>query len=155
VRRFALLPALALAACGGSGAAPSSVSPTASPDATVTSFLRAVKDSNLTAMSQLWGTEDGSAAETKKPDQWERRVELMQIYLKHDAARVVASGPATGAGEDRYAVTVELARAGCIRQVPFTVVRRNRGGWLVNEIELTAAGNPVKGCDPANPSPEN
>jgi hypothetical protein len=151
VRRFALLSALALAACGGSSAPPSTVTPASSPDATVTSFLRAVKDSNLTAMSQLWGTPEGSAAETRKPDQWERRVELMQIYLKHDAARVVASGPETGGGEDRYSVTVELARAGCIKQVPFTVVRRNKGGWLVNEIELTAAGNPVKGCEPPRP----
>lgn len=152
MRRFALLSALALAACGGSSAPPSSVSPSDTPDATVTSFLRAVKDSNLTAMSQLWGTAEGSASETKKPDQWERRVELMQIYLNHDAARVVASGPETGGGVNRHTVTVELARAGCIRQVPFTVVRRNRGGWLVNEIELTAAGNPVKGCEPPRPS---
>ena len=152
MRRLVLLSALALAACGGSSAAPGAVKPSETPDATVTSFLRAVADSNLTAMSQLWGTPEGPAAETKKPDQWEKRVELMQLYLKHDAARVVASGPETGGGENRHTVTVELARHGCIRQVPFTVVRSNRGGWLVNEIELTAAGNPAKGCEPARPA---
>lgn len=153
MRRLALLAGLVLAAaCGGSSAA-GPVSPADTPDATVTRFLRAVADSNISAMAQLWGTVSGPAAETRQPPQWERRLEVMQYYLRHDAARITSSAGITDQ-PTRHSIVVEIARQGCIATVPFTLVRRDRGGWLVNEIDLDAIGNPARRCDQGGPPGE-
>jgi hypothetical protein len=144
-----LVAGLVLAAgCGGSSGA-GTVRPAAapdSPDATVTRFLRAVADSNVAAMAQLWGTAAGPAAETRQPPQWERRLEVMRYYLRHEAARITSSAGVTDQ-PDRHAIVVELAREGCTATVPFQLVRLRSGGWLVNEIDLDAIGNPARRCD--------
>lgn len=150
MRRPALLAGLAFAAaCGGSSGA-GSVLPAETPDATVTRFLRAVADSNITAMAQLWGTSAGPAAVTRQPDRWEQRVQLIRYYLRHDAARITGSSVVTGQ-PDRHNVVVDLARQGCRSTVPFVLVRQPAGGWLVNEIELDAVGNPARKCNPGAP----
>jgi hypothetical protein len=152
VRRLLLLAGLALAACGGN-TGPGAATPSAAdtPDATVTRFLRAVADSNVAGMAQLWGTANGPAAETRQPPQWERRLEVMRYYLRHEAARITSSAGMTDQ-PGRHTVVVELARQGCTSTVPFTLVQWNRGGWLVNEIELDAVGNPARACNtPAPP----
>jgi hypothetical protein len=149
VRRLVLVAGLALAAaCGGSSGA-GTVSPASAPDtpdATVTRFLRAVADSNIAAMAQLWGTVNGPASETRQPPQWERRLEVMQYYLRHEAARITSSAGVTNQA-DRHAIVAELAREGCTVTVPFQLVRLPGGGWLVNEIDLDAIGNPARRCD--------
>lgn len=154
MRRLVLFAGLVLAvACGGSSGA-GTVSPAAAPDtpdATVTRFLRAVADSNIAAMAQLWGTVNGPAAETRQPPQWERRLEVMRYYLRHEAARITSSAGVTNQ-PGRHAIVIELARQGCTATVPFQLVRLPRGGWLVNEIELDAVGNPARSCNPGGPS---
>jgi hypothetical protein len=143
VRRLVLVAGLVLAAaCGGSSGA-GTVSPA---DATVTRFLRAVADSNIAAMAQLWGTASGPAAQTRQPPQWERRLEVMRYYLRHEAARITSSAGVTNQ-PTRHAIVVELAREGCTATVPFQLVRLPGGGWLVNEIDLDAIGNPARRCD--------
>lgn len=153
MRRLVLLAGLALAAaCGGSPGA-GSVTPAdapETPDAAVTRFLRAVADSNIAVMAQLWGTTAGPAAATRQPAQWERRLQVMQYYLRHEAARITSSTGVTNE-PGRHTVVVELARQGCIASVPFTLVRLGRGGWLVNEIDLDAVGNPARRCSQGTP----
>jgi hypothetical protein len=34
--------------------------------------------------------------------------------------------------------------------VPFTVIKIPDGSWLVNQVDLTAAGNPARPCLPGN-----
>ena len=154
MRRLALLAGLAFAAACGGSSSPGAVAPEGapdSPDVTVTRFLRAVADSNLAAMGRLWGTASGPAAETRQPSQWERRLEVIRYYLRHEAARITSSGAVTSQ-PNRHAVVVELARQGCLTTVPIVLVRANRGGWLVTEIDLDAVGNPARRCDqPATP----
>ncbi len=149
MRRLVLVAGLVLAAaCGGSTGA-GTVDPAAAPgtpDATVTRFLRAVADSNIAAMAQLWGTSNGPAAQTRQPPQWERRLEVMRYYLRHEAARITSSAGVTNQ-PGRHAIVVELAREGCTATVPFQLVRLSGGGWLVNEIDLDAIGNPARRCD--------
>jgi hypothetical protein len=145
VRRIALLAGLAfIAACGGS-AAPA-VTPADTPDAAVSRFMRAVADSNISAMAQLWGTEDGPAGVTRRPPEWQKRLELMRYYLRHDAARIVSSAVVADQPH-RHAVVVQVAREGCTAMVPFVLVTQKRGGWLVNEIDIDAVGNPARRCD--------
>lgn len=146
IKSRALVLAGVLAACGG-GSAPSSVAPaTKSPSGAVDAFLQAVADSNLTQMANLWGTSAGPAAQTRQPADWERRIAIMQAYLQNESHRVLGDGAA--GGEDRRTVQVEIRRQLCTWVVPFTAIRLGDGSWIVNQVDLTAAGNPARPCVP-------
>lgn len=145
-----VLPAVALvllAACGGSrGAVVTSTAPAydSGPEV-VEQFMRAVADSNLTRMGQLWGTTRGPAAVTGEPADWQRRIVAIQLWLKGGTSRVIGDTPT--ADPNRRTVTLELSRGGCERQVPVTVLRLGNGSWIVVSIELEAAGNPARPCN--------
>jgi len=144
---FAVFAGLtALAACGGAtrGAA---VEPVASASLAMRAFMQAAADSNLARMAQLWGTADGSAAETGKPEGWEKRLIVIQAYLRGDSTRLVSDVPVTGSDNQRR-VTVALYRYGCMRQIPATVIRGKGGGWLVEDVNVQSAGNPARPCEP-------
>ncbi len=121
------------------------VSPTNSASAVVIEFMRAVADSNLGRMSDLWGTSKGAASRTGNPPDYQRRLVVVQAYLRGGTSRVLSEDRAPGGG-DKHLLVVELDRGGCTKQVPFTAVRATEG-WLVNSIELNAAGNPMRPCD--------
>ena len=148
IKARALVLAVVLAACGG-GSAPSTVSPTtSSARGAVDAFMQAVADSNLARMADLWGTAGGPAAKTRQPADWERRVAVMQAYLQNESHRIVSDGPATPAAEGRRSVQVEIRRQLCTWMVPFTAIRLGDGTWIVNQVDLTAAGNPARPCVP-------
>jgi hypothetical protein len=144
-RVFPAAVLLALAACGGSGG-PGPVDPGESAAASVQAFLQAAKDSNLVRMAELWGTSRGAAAQTRYPPDYQRRVQLMQVWLKGDSARVLGETPVAG-DANRRTVTIALVRGTCVKNVPFTTVR-SRDRWLVFEVDLNLAGNPARPCDP-------
>lgn len=145
-----ILPAVALvlvAACGGSrGAVVTSSAPAydSGPEV-VQQFMRAVADSNLTRMGQLWGTTSGPAAATGQPANWQRRVEVMQVWLRGGTHRILGEAPTADA--NRRTITLELTRGGCSRQVPIVVHRLGNGSWILVNIELEAAGNPARPCN--------
>jgi hypothetical protein len=145
IKARALVLAVLLVACGG-GSAPSTVTPTTSARGAVDAFMQAVADSNLTRMADLWGTTAGPAGKTKQPPDWERRVVVMQAYLQNESHRIVSDGPA--GGDARRAVQVEIRRQLCTWIVPFTAIRLADGTWIVNQVDLTAAGNPARPCVP-------
>jgi cytochrome c556 len=145
IKARAMVLALLLAACGG-GSAPSEVTPKNSARGAVDAFMQAVADSNLTQMANLWGTAAGPAAKTRQPSDWERRVEIMRAYLQNESHRVVSDTPA--GSEARHSVQVEIRRQLCTWVIPFTAVRLADGGWIVNQVDLNAAGNPARPCAP-------
>ncbi len=149
IKARALVLAVLLAACGG-GSGPSTVAPTGSARAAVDAFMQAVADSNLTRMSELWGTSAGPAAKTNQPADWQRRVAVMQAYLENESHRVTADAPA--GGNDRHTVQVEIRRQLCTWVVPFTAIKLADGTWIVNQVDLTAAGNPARPCVPGQDS---
>jgi hypothetical protein len=145
IKARALVLALGLSACGG-GSAPSAVTPTNTARSAVDAFMQAVADSNITQMANLWGTSAGPAGRTRQPPDWERRVAVMQAYLQNESHRIVSDAPE--AGETRHAVQVEIRRQLCTWRVPFTAIRLGDGSWIVNQVDLTAAGNPARPCAP-------
>jgi hypothetical protein len=138
-----LLTALLLAACGGSGS-PAPAQPASSASAAVQSFMKAVADSNLPKMGSLWGTSAGPASQTNVPPDWQRRVAIMQAYLRSDSFRVTADVAQTD--PNRRDLQVELKRQTCTWSVPFVAVKSGNG-WLVTQVDLTAAGNPARACE--------
>jgi hypothetical protein len=150
IKAPALFLALLLAACGG-GSAPSTVAPTTSARGAVDAFMLAVADSNLTRMANLWGTSAGSAAKTNQPPDWEKRITVMQAYLQNESHRIVGDAP-EGTGDTRHAVQVEIRRELCTWVVPFTAIKLGDGTWIVNQVDVTAAGNPGRPCTPGQDS---
>lgn len=138
---------LLLAACSGGGttaSAPVAPSP-GTARGTVESFMQAVADSNLAQMASLWGTAAGPAAKTRQPPDYERRIVVMQSYLRNESHRLLPSTP-SGGGRDE--IQVEIRRELCTWIVPFTVVRLGDNTWVVNQMDLTKAGNPARPCAP-------
>jgi hypothetical protein len=108
-------------------------------------FLRAAADSNVTRMAELWGTSSGPASKTNQPNDYQRRIVVMQSFLWSDSSKVV--GQAAVPGDDsRRTVTVAIWRGGCMKQFPLTMVRTG-GAWLVSNVDLALTGNPARPCD--------
>jgi hypothetical protein len=105
--------------------------------------MRAVTDSNLTRMTQLWGTSSGSAAETGRPSDYTRRVVIIHAYLRGATTRILAEPERSS---NRVVLLVEVTRDGCTRQVPFTLARTGDGRWLIEAIELGVLGSPGRPC---------
>ncbi len=138
-----------VAACGGGGGGAGQVHPSNTASAAVENFMRAVTDSNLNAMASLWGTANGSAARTKQPADYERRIVVMRSYLVNDDWRIVSDTP--DGSEGRHSVQVQLRRQACTWTVPFGVLQLSDKSWIVNQLDLTTAGNPARGCNPSAP----
>ena len=148
-RVLTLVATVLIAAC--SGAATSSaqtVSPQAGSEAAVQGFLRAVADSNLDKMAELWGTSKGPAGTTRQPSDYERRILVMQAYL-HGADYRIISNARDGSSDDRRVLQVEMSRRGCDKIVPFTTTR-SRKGWVVSAIDLDMLGSPGRQCGEAD-----
>jgi hypothetical protein len=106
--------------------------------------MQAVADSNVEKMALLWGTATGPAAKTNQPPDWERRVAVMQAYLRNQSFRIMSDTPETD--ENRRALQVEIRRETCTWTVPFIAVKSRDGSWLVTQVDLAAAGNPARPC---------
>jgi hypothetical protein len=130
-------------ACGAPGAT-APVKPASTAAGAVRGFMQAVADSNLTGMASLWGTAGGSAAKTGQPQDYQRRIVIMQAYLRNDAFKLLSDSPETT--ENRRALQVEIKRQACAWTVPFVAVKTGDGTWIVNQVDLTAAGNPARPC---------
>jgi hypothetical protein len=140
-----LVLAAVLAACGGGSSSPATVAPANSAKGAVEKFMQAVADSNLAGMANLWGSAGGPAARTGQPPDYERRIAVIQTYLRNESHRIVSDVPQ---GDARHAFQVEIRRQLCSWAVPFTTIRLGDGSWIVNQVDLTAAGNPAKPCVP-------
>lgn len=133
-----------LIACGGGGS-PKNATPDAGPTQAVQEFMRAVADSDLTRMGQLWGTSRGSAAETGKPSDWQRRVAVMYTFLKGATTKTLAEVERSG---DKSTLAVEVSRPDCRKRIPWTLERTKDDRWMISSIELGALGTPGRPCAP-------
>ena len=106
--------------------------------------MQAVADSDLAKMATLWGTSSGPAAKTRQPSDYERRIAIMQSYLRNDSFRIASDVPET---PNRRMLQVQIKRQACSWTVPFTAIKLGDGSWLVTQVDLTAAGNPARPCE--------
>jgi hypothetical protein len=139
-----------LAACGGPSA---TVPAPVSPEAAVRSFLNAVKANSLSAMGETWGSSRGPAVQYMDRAELEQRLTVIRAFLEHDKFEIL--GFQTGvapANDQKRVLRVRLTRKGCEPVVPFTVTPYG-GGWLVTDIDLSAAGNPQRPCQPGGGQP--
>ncbi len=135
---------LLVAACGGHSQA-GSPAPAPSAEHAVQAFLGAVTDSNVAKMAQLWGSAKGPAAQTHEPSDYQRRIVVIQSYLRGARYRILSNDPITGDAVRRQ-LQVELSRDRCQKVVPFMVIETAHG-WIINSIDIGAAGSPGRPCD--------
>ncbi len=111
------------------------------------SFLSAARAGDITTMGRLWGSSDGPGADHLEREELEQRLTVMRVYLEHEEYSIVpgARDPTIRLEEGERLVAVRLTRRGCSPVVPFTMVPY-RGGWLVRNVSLEAAGNPARAC---------
>jgi hypothetical protein len=131
---------LVLLACSGHTAP---VEPVHSAAGAVQGFMRAVADTNLAKMATLWGTANGPASQTHQPPDYERRIAIMRAYLQNESFRITSDVPDS---PDRRSLRVEIRRESCAWSVPFVAIKARDGSWVVNQVDLTAAGNPARPC---------
>ncbi|HET7025005.1 MAG TPA: hypothetical protein VFI39_07375 [Gemmatimonadales bacterium] len=145
-----LLAVVAVGACGGhgGGATPGAVPPAASATGAVQEFMAGVADSNIIRIGSAWGTSKGAAAVLGQPADWEKRVTVMQLWLRGGTYTITGDQSLVNDQTHRQ-VTMDLVRGGCTKTIPITVVKVKHG-WLVESIDLTAAGNPEKPCAPSS-----
>ena len=129
----------------GCGQGSMEVPPSPSPEAAVEAFLESVADSNLAKMAQFWGTAKGSAAETNQPSDYRKRIQVMQVFLRHTLFRITSNSPSPD-GDDQRDVVVDLHRDMCVRPLTIRVVRTRASRWIIRNIDLTALGNPLMPC---------
>ena len=111
--------------------------------------MQAVADSNLVKMATLWGTASGPASKTNQPPDWQRRIAIMQAYLRNDSFRITSDEPETDV--NRRVLLVEIKRSSCTWTVPFTAVKTGNDSWIVTQMDLAAAGNPARPCQDGAP----
>ncbi len=145
--RWWCVAALVLAACSSGSGAAHPVQPARTADATGQHFMKAVADSNLSTMADLWGTARGPASKTRQPSDFERRIAVMRAYLNHDDFRILSDNP--DGTDTRRAMQVQIRRQACTWDIPFTVIQLADGTWIINQVDLGAAGNPARPCDPS------
>ncbi|NOT08674.1 MAG: hypothetical protein HOP28_10775 [Gemmatimonadales bacterium] len=143
--RISVTVALLLAACGG-GSNLGTAAPVASSAQALREFMKAAADSSISRMAELWGTSHGPAGATRNPADFEKRLILIQTYLRADSTKVVSDIGVPGE-EDQRRLQVAIYRMGCMKQVPALMLRLKNGGWIVNNIELASAGNPARPCE--------
>jgi len=133
---------LAALACGGKSVPPGTLP--SDPAAVVVAFLGAVQTNNLHDMGQFFGSDRGPVNNWMRSDEREKRLTVLESYLFHTGYEI---DPQTLPGDspELRIVRVRLKRNNCEPVVPFTV-RRYQDGWLVQAINLEAAGNPRRPC---------
>jgi hypothetical protein len=140
VRTVGLLLALALP----SVAAAQDVKAAATPSAAVQEFMRAVADSNLTRMAQLFGNAKGASARTHQPVNYEKRMVTTQLFLRGVQARTLGDVPTEKGG--MRSITTQLAHNGCTVTLSVNVVHAKEG-WLVHDFDLDRAAQVNRPCD--------
>jgi hypothetical protein len=143
IRRGLPILALMIAACGGGGRG--QVAPLPAAETGLRSFLQAAKDSNLTAMAAHWGNVHGPAGATGSPADYQKRMLIIQAWLKDNSFRVLSNEPSSTADNQRV-LQVELTRGSCVNVVPFTMIRTGGGDWLVYQFNLEQVGSPGRPC---------
>lgn len=101
--------------------------------AAVEQFFRAASDSNLTRMAQLFGTDKGSVQQTGKPEDYPKRMVVMQAMM--GGTQVRALSEVVTSRKNHVVVTTEVVKGSCKVVVAVTAVKSG-GGWLVREFDL-------------------
>ena len=122
----------------------------ATPTAAVSEFMRALADSNLSRVAQLWGNAKGPVS-SSRPKGFEKKIVIMQALLRGVEAKPV--GEVAADKGDMRTVTTQLSHNGCRVTIPVNVVKSSVG-WLVHDFDDVEASKINQPCE-GNKRPGN
>jgi hypothetical protein len=129
---------LAVTACA-TRARQESVTPAAQspgPALLVERFLQAANANDLETMSQLFGTRDRTIVQLDGQTQAEERMYVLASLLRHDDWFIQGQRTVPGRMMDATELLVEIRRGENRAVTPILVVRRARGGWIIERIDV-------------------
>jgi hypothetical protein len=114
-----------------------------SPSNAVAQFLKGAKDTDIQAMSNVFGTRAGPARETMDRTELEKRQVILACFFTHDTYRILGVEQGVGGQRD---VRVELKKGKVTRQPTFYTIQGPSQRWYVSNMEIAAVrdfcGNP-------------
>lgn len=113
---------------------PASQSP--GPALTVERFLRAANANELVEMTQLFGTHNKNIVGLEGETRAERRMYVLASLLRHDDWSIMGQEQVPGRMRDATNLLVQITRQDESVTIPFLVVRRDRGGWIIEKIDV-------------------
>lgn len=144
-----VLAILTASACGG-GSASSSAEPfrtpasqSQEPTLVVERFLRAANANDLETMTQLFGTARQTIVEREGVNRAQRRMYVLASILRHRDYSIQGQETVPGRIMDAIELKVRIETEDRTAVVPFLVVRRNDGGFIIEQIgieSLTSGG---------------
>ena len=135
--RDVLVLVLLAAACGGAperSRTPASESP--GPALVVERFLRAANANDLATMTRLFGSHRQTIVELEGQTRAEERMYVLASLLRHDDWSIQGQNRVPGRLMDATELRVRLRQGDEGIVVPFLVVRRRDGGWIIERIDL-------------------
>lgn len=147
--RLRLIASVALlTACASSPRqAPSGqVSGAATPRLAVEQFLKGAKETDIQAMSAVFGTRAGPARETMDRTELEKRQVILACFFTHDTYRIL--GESAGVGGHRE-LRVEIKKGNVTRQPTFYVIQGPGQRWYVDNMDIASVRDFCGNPDPA------
>jgi hypothetical protein len=147
--RFGLIASVALlTACASAPRqAPSgAVSGAATPRLAVEQFLKGAKETDIQAMSSVFGTSAGPARETMDRTELEKRQVILACFFTHDTYRIL--GESAGVGGHRE-LRVEIKKGNVTRQPTFYVIQGPGQRWYVDNMDIASVRDFCGNPDPA------
>ena len=140
LRRLLLLAPIAVISLAGcvtqtSARQPSSEMAGMLPVLSVERFLQAANARDFEAMRELFGTHQGPIEGERR--EMELRMAAIAEILRHDDYKITGDQREPGREFPTTRVMVTITKGGRqISDVPFLVVQTDRGGWLIEQVDL-------------------
>lgn len=112
------------------------------PSLVIEQFMRAVNAKDLDGMANLFGTKKGPVAKQWPKQEVEKRMFILAQELKHNDFNVTGEQMVPGRSDVATRVMVQIVIEDQKVNVPFTLVRYGKQGWLIEDIKLEALTAP-------------
>ncbi|MDX1673449.1 MAG: hypothetical protein R3314_01510 [Longimicrobiales bacterium] len=136
------LMVVVLAGCGGSsgsagsGQARTPAAESPGPALVVERFLRAANANDLQTMTQLFGTANRTIVQLDGKTRAEERMYVLASILRHRDWSIVGQQTVPGRMLDATELLVRIQKQEREAVVPFLVVRRDEGGWIIERVDI-------------------
>lgn len=131
----AMMLLLLLPGCGSGGGPATAAAPLGpGPQLTVERFLQSVNRNDWDTMGELFGTPAQTLAQRDGPARGERHMQILASLLRHDDYAILERRSVAGRPEAAN-IIVEVVRGNERVTVPFLVVPRESGGWIIERID--------------------
>lgn len=122
------------------------VSGAATPRLAVEQFLKGAKETDIQAMSSVFGTKAGPARATMDRTELEKRQVILACFFTHDTYRILGESDGIGGHRD---IRVELKKGKVTRQPTFYVIQGPGQRWYVDNMDIASVRDFCGNPDPA------